>query len=274
MYFKSSVWHKYIYFSGDNGARHDRISIKDDVFFKMPVNIPTLPEQKKIANFLTLIDKRIDKQKELIKILKKYKKGVLYLFFSKKIPNKKLFELIKIGKAGGTPLSSKPEYYNGDIPFLSISDMTSQGKYLFSTTKYISDKGLNNSVAWIVPVNSLIVSMYASYGLVAINKIELATSQAMFNIITNVSSDIEYLYYYLNYLSIIGYYDKLVSTGTQPNLNAIKIKNIPVYIPIELREKEKITYILSSFDEVENKAINLLNKLLGLKHGLLQQMFI
>lgn len=238
------------------------------------VGYPSLPEQQKIANFLSLVDQRIEKQRQLVEALKKYKRGLLYLFFETKKPNKKLSELIKIGKAGGTPLSSNPNYYNGKIPFLSISDMTNQGKYLYSTDKYISDEGLSNSAAWLVPINSLIISMYASYGLVAINKIELSTSQAMFNIIPQEPNDIEFLYYYLSYLSFTGYYDKMVSTGTQPNLNAEKIKNIPIYIPLDKKEKEKISNMLLTFEDKEKQAQKILSNLEQLKNGLLQQMFI
>ena len=46
-YFRSSAWHRYIYMSGDSGARHDRVSIKDDTFFAMPINVPTPKEQER-----------------------------------------------------------------------------------------------------------------------------------------------------------------------------------------------------------------------------------
>ena len=46
-YFRSSAWHRYIYMSGDSGARHDRVSIKDDVFFAMPINVPSAKEQER-----------------------------------------------------------------------------------------------------------------------------------------------------------------------------------------------------------------------------------
>ena len=84
MYFKSSVWHKYIYFAGDSGARYDRVSIKDDVFFEMPINIPSLPEQQKIADFLSLVDRRIEKQRQLVESLKKYKRGLFFEIFEQK----------------------------------------------------------------------------------------------------------------------------------------------------------------------------------------------
>ena len=82
-YFRSSAWHRYVYMSGDSGARHDRVSIKDDVFFAMPISIPSAREQEHIASFLDMIDQRIDKQRALVDNLKKYKRGLSSLLFSK-----------------------------------------------------------------------------------------------------------------------------------------------------------------------------------------------
>ena len=76
-YFRSSTWHRYIYMSGDSGARHDRVSIKDDTFFAMPINIPSAKEQDRIASFLNAIEQRIDKQHSLVEALKKYKRGAV-----------------------------------------------------------------------------------------------------------------------------------------------------------------------------------------------------
>ena len=84
-YFKSPVWHRYVYLAGDSGVRHDRVSMKDSIFFSMPLNIPTQTEQQKIATFFTLLDKRIAKQRELVESLKSYKRGVLSAIFSRKI---------------------------------------------------------------------------------------------------------------------------------------------------------------------------------------------
>lgn len=72
-YFRSSAWHRYVYMSGDSGARHDRVSIKDDTFFAMPINIPIADEQKHIASFLDKIDLKIDKQRALVEALKSIK---------------------------------------------------------------------------------------------------------------------------------------------------------------------------------------------------------
>ena len=84
-YFRSSAWHRYIYMSGDSGARHDRVSIKDDTFFAMPINIPSAKEQDRIALFLNAIEQKIDKQRSLVDALKKYKRGLLSAIFERRI---------------------------------------------------------------------------------------------------------------------------------------------------------------------------------------------
>ena len=75
-YFKSSAWHRYVYLYGDNGVRHDRVSIKDSTFFEMPLHIPIVEEQEKLAHFLSLLDTKIRKQQQLVDSLKSYKRGV------------------------------------------------------------------------------------------------------------------------------------------------------------------------------------------------------
>lgn len=84
-YFRSSAWHRYIYMTGDSGARHDRVSIKDDDFFSMPIRFPSSIEQKKIASFLNAIERRISSQQLLVDNLKKYKRGVFEAVFSRKL---------------------------------------------------------------------------------------------------------------------------------------------------------------------------------------------
>lgn len=84
-YFRSSAWHRYVYMSGDSGARHDRVSIKDDTFFAMPINIPAAQEQEHIASFLDRIDQRIEMQRALVDNLKKYKRGVVAAILSHRI---------------------------------------------------------------------------------------------------------------------------------------------------------------------------------------------
>ncbi|MCJ7634819.1 restriction endonuclease subunit S, partial [Candidatus Bathyarchaeota archaeon] len=77
-------------------------------------------------------------------------------------------------KAGGTPLTKIKEYYDdGNIPFVKIEDIVGSSKYLYGTKTRITEQGLRNSSAWLVPRDSLLYSMYASYGEPIINKIEV-----------------------------------------------------------------------------------------------------
>ena len=242
-------------------------------FKELKIYLPSDKEQKKISDMLELLDKKIELQTRKIEALKLFKKGLLNSFFKNKQLNVTIENCISYGKAGGTPSSKNKDYYDGNIPFLSISDMTSQKKYILKTEKSISQQGIKNSSAWIVPKNSIILSMYASYGLITINKIELATSQAMFSMIVNSKNNIEYIYYYLEFLYNNNYYDRLVSIGTQANLNADKVKKIKIYLP-DINSQNKISKILKLCDariEYEDKKEFELRKF---KQGLMQNMFI
>ena len=253
------------------GAQHYNISQEE--LEKIKVNFTVEKEQVKIANLFYSLDKKIELQQRKIEAIKIYKKGLLHKTFINCCANCKIKDLLIMGKSGGTPKSTNTDYYDGNIPFLSISDMTSQGKYIKQTEKHISNLGLKNSSAWLLPVNTLILSMYASYGLLSINKISLSTSQAMFNMIFKENINVEYIYYYLSYLKERHFYEELVSTGTQANLNADKVKNIPIYLPNKT-EQYKISNL---FNILDNKLVlqeSNLNNLIMLKKSLLQQMFI
>ena len=239
--------------------------------YKFSITSPE--EENKVSNFLSLLDKKIELQTKKIEDLKLFKKGLLISKFSNKVKNKKLEEIIKKGKAGGTPKSTVQKYYDETIPILRISDIRSQNKYIKHTEKCISEEGLKNSSTWLVPKNSIILSMYASYGLPCINKIELATSQAMYSMIFKDDIDVEFIYYYLYYLQQINYYDRLVSTGTQSNLNAEKVNKIKIYCP-NYDIQKNISKLFVSCDRKILLEANKLLKLQELKKGLMQNMFV
>lgn len=79
--FKSPCWYRYIYLNGDSGARHDRVSIKDEVFLSQPINLPNAEEQAVIAEFLEKIDERISVQNKIISDLKVLKKELCNRYF-------------------------------------------------------------------------------------------------------------------------------------------------------------------------------------------------
>ena len=251
------------------GAQH--YNIGQEGLEKICLYFPCLQEQQKISDFLSAIDNKIAAQNKIISKYETLIKGISCDYFSKQ-PNHiaKLKDLIIKGKAGGTPSSTVAEYYNGDIPFLSISDMTKQGKYVEFTEKHISENGLANSSAWIVPSNSLILSMYASVGLVCINKVPLATSQAMFSMVLKDCNMLDYIYYYLNFFRETQIH-RLLETGTQSNINADTVRDI------EIPFYSNILVFVKTLQAIENRLNNekdMLSRLMDLKTYLLSSLFI
>lgn len=80
-YFKSPYWHIYLREFSNSGARHDRMSISNDDFMKMPLPFPTLPEQQKISDCLSSLDELINLQTQKIATLKTHKKGMMQQLF-------------------------------------------------------------------------------------------------------------------------------------------------------------------------------------------------
>ena len=248
-------------------------------FKVMNIRIPSFNEQKKIIALLEEITKKEQLLESKYQKYQDFKKYLMQQIFAQKLRFNftdewkvvKLETLIKKGKAGGTPSSTNSNYYNGDIPFLSIKDMTEQGKYIVKTEKSITEEGLNNSSAWIIPKYSLLYSIYASIGLVAINHTKISTSQAIYGIILKDGVSLEYMYYYLTYFKKKVH--RYIETGTQGNLNAKLLKSFEVLLP-SLEEQEMIVNILSLVDEKIENTKKEIFKMNEFKTGLLQQMFI
>ena len=142
-YFRSSAWHRYIYMSGDSGARHDRVSIKDDTFFAMPINLPSEQEQSKIASFLQSLDDRIAAQEKLVASLKKHKRGLLRKVFAKLSDSceKRNLKEVSVLFADGDWIESKDQALDGirliqtgNVGFGVYIDKTQNAKYISETT--------------------------------------------------------------------------------------------------------------------------------------------
>ena len=240
---------------------------------KIQVSVPTEVEQQRIAELLSLIDERIATQNKIIEDLKKLKSAISKQAFAQK-PNgwNRLDTLFSKGKAGGTPTSTNKEYYNGEIPFLSINDITKQGKYVRYTENHLSRSGLENSSAWVVPEYSLIISMYASVGLVTINEVPITTSQAMFAMQLRDKDLLDYLYYYLSYFKY-RHIHKYLETGTQSNINADIVRGIMIPTYGHSRNM-KIASTLQSIDAKIDNELSVLKLFNRQKNYLLSQMFI
>ena len=175
-------------------------------------------------------------------------------------------------KTGGTPTSTNKNFYGGNIPFVKIDDMTTSGKYLSSTISSLSNEGLENSSAWIVPKGSILYSIYATVGEVSINSIDAATNQAIMGIIVDEKeADRDYLYQYL--LSIKPSLRKHFKETTQKNLTSQIVKGLEILVPESKKEQKKIAEILGAVDGEIQKTDEIIAATEKLKRGLMQQLF-
>ena len=187
---------------------------------------------------------------------------------------RRLSELYSRGGSGGTPRSTNKAYYNGKIPFLGISDISNSNGFIDKTEKYITEEGLNNSSAWIVPAGSISLAMYASVGKLAILNTDVATSQAFYNMVFDDDNLRDYVYQRLSKANESGEWTKLISTGTQANLNADKVKNFEISIPTNKREMSMISHFFMDLDKFITLHQRELENYKTLKQTLLSKMFV
>lgn len=160
---------------------------------------------------------------------------------------KKLGDIAEIS-SGGTPSRSKKEYWeNGAIPWVKIKDI--KEKFISNTEEFITEDGLKNSSAKLFKKGTLLYSIFATLGEVAILDIDATTNQAIagINIKDNINS--LYLMYFLKSIK-----DEICSKGrgvAQNNLNLSILKQIEIPIP-PLKEQERIVGILDeSFAKID-----------------------
>jgi type I restriction enzyme S subunit len=166
---------------------------------------------------------------------------------------KKLGDVCDTG-AGGTPLKTHKDYYEGGtIPWL-LSGEVSQGE-IFEAKNFITEKGLKNSSAKLFPPNTVLVAMYgATAGQVGILRFEAATNQAVCGILPNDKAIPEFLFY-----CFLSKKEELVAQavgGAQPNISQIKIKNTKIPLP-PLPEQQRIVSILDrAFTAIDKAKAN------------------
>jgi len=242
--------------------------------FKLPLS-SDISEQQRISAILSTWDKAIEIKEKLIEKKKEQKRGLMQalLIGTVRLPGfEGEWNEVKLGNvskmnSGGTPNSSTAEYFNGNIPWVSIADMTKNGKYIINTDRCISELGLENSSAKVFPQGTVLYAMYASIGECSIAKIELCSSQAILGIRPKSNLNNEFLYYYL--ISIKEKLKLQGQQGTQSNLNADMVKKLSIFIP-SLEEQLAIVEIFLKIDQ----SIDLLEQELSAiklqKKGLMQ----
>ncbi|MBC3918126.1 restriction endonuclease subunit S [Undibacterium sp. CY18W] len=170
-------------------------------------------------------------------------------------------------RAGGTPTATINSFYGGDIPFVTIEDITNGTRFLDRTEKCLSESGLANSNAWFIKEPHILYSMYATVGKPIINRIACATNQAIIALKTSSEIEPSFLFYQLLFMRPEVY--KYTSQTTQSNLNAGSVKKLPISYPRNKNEQKKITTILAAIDTAIETTETLITKYQHIKTGLM-----
>ncbi|WP_246597272.1 restriction endonuclease subunit S [Faecalicatena faecalis] len=263
------------------GARaHGALSVDIKHLWSMPLALPDFKEQQKIVDCLSSIDELIDAESRKLKALEKYKKGLMQRLFpaeGKTLPEWRFPEFQGCGEwkakfigkvckmfSGGTPDTSKKEFYGGTIPFIRSAEINKSFTELF-----ITEDGFKNSSAKMVKKGDILIALYgANSGEVALSKIDGAINQAILCLRHETNN--AFVYHYFTHMKnwIISKYIQ----GGQGNLSGQIIKSVKLYFP-KPEEQKKITDCLSEIDILITEQSNKVEQLKTHKKGLMQGLF-
>lgn len=267
--------HKNLFLTKASGSTFLEIS-KTEIS-NIQISIPSLPEQTKIASFLSSVDNKLTLLTTKRDALIQYKKGVMQRIFNQEIrfkdedesdyPDWEEKTLGEVGTffSGGTPLTTKKSFYTGIIPFIKSGEISS-----LITNQFISEEALKESSAKMVETGDLLYALYgATSGEVAISKLAGAINQAVLCIRTRLDN-----IFLCNFLRMQK--ELILSTylqGGQGNLSAEIVKSLVIPIPC-FPEQTKIATFLTSLDDKINAMDQQIEKVKDWKKGLLQGMFV
>ena len=242
---------------------------------------PSLEEQTKIATFLSAVDEKISQLTQKHQLLREYKQGMMQKLFSQQVrfkaddgsefgewEEKILSEIAEI-IGGGTPSTNNEEYWNGDVVWLTPSEISK--KFIGESKRTISELGVQKSSAKKLPVGTILFTSRATIGEVAIAIAEVTTNQGFQSFIVKENTLNEFLYYWLvnNKKSFI----ERASGSTFLEISKSKIQPMEILLPC-IEEQTKIANFLSAIDQKIEVAAQQIEQAKTWKKGLLQQMFV
>lgn len=166
-----------------------------------------------------------------------------FLEFTKVWKSTKIGEIADI-VGGGTPRTEVEEYWDGEIKWFTPSEI-GKTKYIFDSKRHITDKGLKNSSAKLLPKDTILLSSRATVGEISIALTECSTNQGFQSLITKNNVDNDFIYYLIS--TIKNEFLRKSSGSTFLEISKNEIKRIPINIP-ELSEQNKISNLFSAID--------------------------
>ncbi|MBT9629141.1 restriction endonuclease subunit S [Streptococcus salivarius] len=249
------------------------------------VIIPSLDEQSAIGSFFRTLDDLLSSYKDNLANYQSLKATMLSKMFPKAgqtVPEIRLdgfkgeWELLEINdladdfQSGGTPKTNVQEYWNGDIPWIQSSDLETNCLFEIKVQKSISEKGLKNSSAKIIPKDSIAVVTRVGVGKLVVMRHEYATSQDFLSL-SNLKSNIEFTAYLL-YRLLQKEVTQLQGTSIK-GITKVELLSKKVLIP-SLLEQQAIGTYFTNLDNLISAHQEKISQLETFKKKLLQDMFI
>ena len=235
-------------------------------------DLPCKDEQDKIASFFECLNRRIEYQRTLVDALKKYKRGVNKQLLSQidNSCNCRLGSVCEI-VGGGTPDTLHTEYWGSTVEWFTPSEI-GKTKYVSSSVRKLSDIGLNNSSAKLLPIGTVLLTTRATLGEMSIAKRECCTNQGFQSLIPHQDRVLsEYLYYMQ--IIIKPWCEKYASGNTFREISKSALSNCIIPLP-DRTKQEEIVKLLSSIDILISAEEGIAMSLSKMRHSLVQQLFI
>ncbi len=243
---------------------------------RLPLTLPPLPEQRKIAEILSTWDRAIELTRRLIEAKQRRKQALMQRLLTGKVrfPGfTEPWEEVRLGEvcstfSGGTPSRANGDYFNGTIPWMKSAEVNQ--RYVTDVEETISEEALRISSAKIVERETVLIALYgATAGKVAITKVRSAINQAILAVIPEPHQlDNIFLFHYLELSS-----EQLLKIvqGGQPNLSGKIVSSSKLRYP-QLFEQRKIAEVLSVSDREIESLEQLKAHQQQQKKGLMQQL--
>ena len=237
------------------------------------VSLPPDPKERfEISRFLATIDQRIQLQNKIIRDLESQIVAINNRFFDSLQSVALFHDLYEYAGEGGTPDTKERDYYEPqEIPFIKIENLYE--KYLRSHSAHISEIGLRNSSAWLVPAQCVLLSNGATIGECTITTYPVCTKQGILGIVPSSQTSAEFLY--LLFKSRC-FKRKLRCITTKGTMDAVYLKDMNQMIVPFCNQKEQQRHIgaMKPFEEKLEMEKRLLFCLKKEKEYLLRNLFI
>jgi len=282
-------------------------SLSKTNIYKIETAIPKLPEQQKIASCLSSLDEVIAAHSQKLELLKDHKKGLMQNLFpnsitnyessitstddqfvirnsqSRNLPKYRFKEFEKDGEwvekklgelgtflGGGTPSRTNSEYWSGNIPWISSSDINDDDIHTISISQYINENSILESATKKIPIGSILFVSRVGVGKLAINKEELCTSQDFTSFIPTEILNYYVAYYFSANKNLL----QALSQGTSiKGYSKSDLEDSKISYPKSPKEQQKIASCLSSLDALITAQAEKIEQLKLHKKGLMQGLF-